>query len=151
MKDILISGFVGAALLVFPLGAASVASPQPTGPNSFFADRAEPFHQGNWDTQLFQQVKRDVEQVRASRWPRGGDDFRLNNTIADLSDLQTRFQQHVYDDTVLQRSIDALSRVASYNRMPERDRKVLNEDISRLRLYRHNHADWYYDHAPQDS
>ena len=151
MKDILISGLVGAALLVLPLGAASVSSVPPSGPNSYFTDRAEPLQGSNWNTHLFEQVKQDVEQIRASHWPHRGDDFRLNNTLADLNDLQAKFQGHVYDDTVLQRSIDALSRVASYNRMPQRDRKIMNADIHRLRLFRRNHADWYYEHAPQDS
>jgi hypothetical protein len=35
--------------------------------------------------------------------------------------------------------------------MPERDRKMINQDIHRLRVYRRNHADWYFEHAPQQS
>jgi len=42
--------------------------------------------------------------------------------------------------------IDALGRVASYNRMNPRDRDILNDDVARLREYRDHHADWMRDH-----
>jgi hypothetical protein len=42
--------------------------------------------------------------------------------------------------------IDALGRVASYNRMTPRDRDILDDDVSRLREYRDHHADWLRDH-----
>lgn len=151
MKHILVSGLAAAALLALPLGATRIANSQPASQHPFFTHRAVPFQQGDWHTRLFEQVKHDVQQIRASRWPRGNDNFRLNNSIAGLNGVQTKFDQHVYDDTALQRTIDALARVATYNRMPERDRKMINQDIHRLRLYRRNHADWYYAHAPQES
>jgi hypothetical protein len=52
-----------------------------------------------------------------------------------------RYLQARQDDV-----IDALGRVASYNRMNPRDRDILDDDVSRLREYRDHHADWLRDH-----
>lgn len=151
MKRILVSGLAGAALLALPLCATRIASSPPAGQSSVFADRAVPAQGGYFHTGVLQQVKQDVEQIRTSRSARGNDSFRLNNSVAGLNEFQSKLDQHVYDDTALQRTIDALARVASFNRMPEHDRKMLKQDIQRLRVYRRNHADWYYEHAPQES
>ncbi len=91
-------------------------------------------------------MKKDVEHVRSTAWPRGGDNFRLDKTIAELDELQGNFAKHVYDDRELERVINTLGRVASYNRMPPGEREIINDDVSRLREYREHHADWFLEH-----
>ena len=87
-------------------------------------------------------VREDVEHVRSTTWPSGGDDYRLDRTMEELNELQSKLANHVYDERELDEVITALGRVASYNRMAPRDRDILTDDVARMREYRERHADW---------
>lgn len=141
MKRILSASLAGASVLLLSLTAAAQDED-----NLFHHERDAYFHGEHWHAHLFQRVKQDVEHVRASAWPRGGDHYRLDRTIAELDELQSKFAHHVYDDSELQRVIDTLGRVASYNRMPPREREIIQDDVDRLREYREHHADWFLEH-----
>ncbi len=143
MRRALFSSFASGCLVVFSLTAAA----QDRGPGQdedpFHQGRDTYFHQEHWHAGLFEQVKKDVEHVRSTAWPKGGDRFRLDKTIAELDELQGKFASHAYDDKVLEHVINTLGRVASYNQMPPREREIINDDIGRLREYRDHHADWF--------
>lgn len=142
MRGILFGAVAAAGLLVFALtGIAQVGDS-----DSWHHDREAYFQGEHWHGHLFERVKEDVEHVRAMTWPNGGDKFRLSRTIRDLDDLQAKFAKHIYDDSALQRVIDALGRAASFNRMSSRERNVLVNDVVRLREYREHHADWFLEH-----
>ena len=147
MRRVLFSSVATACLLVFSLTATA----QDRGPgqddDTFHHGRDAYFHGEHWHAGLFEQVKKDVEHVRSTAWPRGGDRFRLDKTVAELDELQGKFTSHVYDDRELERVIDTLGRVASYNRMPTPEREIINDDVTRLREYRDHHADWFNEHA----
>ncbi len=145
MRRFLFSSIAGISLLVFSLTAAAPDRDPGQDENSFHSDR-DAYFRGHWHARLFERVKEDVEHVRATAWPRGGDNFRLDKTVAELDELQTKFASHIYDDSELQRVIDTLGHVASYNRMPPRERQIIDNDVSRLREYRDHHADWFHEH-----
>jgi hypothetical protein len=142
MKTVLLRSLAGAGLLVFSLTASAQDRDRDRDGDSYHGDRDARFHQEHWRGQMFQRVREDVEHVRAVTWPQGGDDYRLDRTMQELNELQGKLSNHVYDERELDEVIDALGRVASYNRMAPRDRDILNDDISRLREYREHHADW---------
>lgn len=137
MKNLLLGSMAVASVLALSLTMAA---------QDYYGDRDAYFHGEHWHARLFEHVKQDVQHVRASTWPHGGDDFRLDKTIAELNELQGKFARHVYDDRELSRVIDTLGRVASYNRMPPRDRQMIDDDVNRLREYREHHADWFLEH-----
>jgi hypothetical protein len=87
-------------------------------------------------------VRADVEHVRSVTWPGGGDSYRLDRTVDQLNQLQTKLADHVYDERDLDDVIGVLSRVVSDNRMAPRDRDILTDDLTRMREYRDHHADW---------
>lgn len=142
MRGFLLSSIAGASLLVLSLTATA----QDRDSDTFHHDREAYFQGEHWHGHLFERVKEDVEHVRATAWPQGGDEFRLDRTIHELDDLQSKFANHVYDDSDLQRVIDTLGRVASFNRMPPRERNIITDDVARLREYRDHHADWFNEH-----
>jgi hypothetical protein len=145
MKSILLKGFAGAGLLVFSLTAN--AQDRPRDDDSYHTDRDARFHGENWRGSLFERVRDDVQHVRSvTTWPQGGDDYRLDRTLEELTELQNKLAQHVYDERELDQVIEALGRVASYNRMAPRDRDILTDDVSRMREYRDHHADWFQEH-----
>ena len=144
MKNILLSSMAGVGLLVFSLTA--MAQDRPRDDDSYHSGRDAYFHGQNWHMRMFERVKDDVEHVREVTWPSGGDTYRLDRTIGELNELQGKFANHDYDERELDDVIEALGRVASYNRMNPRDRDILDDDVTRLREYRDHHADWLRDH-----
>jgi len=139
-KSILLHSLAGAGLLVFSLTAT--AQDRPRDADSYHSDRDARFHDEHWRGHLFEDVRQDVEHVRAVTWPSGGDNYRLDDTVAALNQLQGKLADHVYDERDLNDVIGILSRVVSYNGMAPRDRDILNDDLNRLRDYREHHADW---------
>jgi hypothetical protein len=123
-------------LLVFSL--AATAQDRPRDDDSYHSDRDARFHDEHWRGHLFEDVRQDVEHVRAVTWPSGGDNYRL----AALNQLQGNLADHVYDERDLNNVIGVLSRVVNDNRMSPNDRDILNDDLSRLRDYREHHAAW---------
>jgi hypothetical protein len=142
MKNFLFKSLAGAGLLVFSLTTMNIANAQDRNNDSFYSNRDAYFHGEHWHARLFQRVRDDVEHVRADTWPQGGDTYRLDRTVDELSQLQGKMADHVYDESDLDAVIGTLTRVVSDNRMSSQDRDVLNDDLSRLRDYRSNHADW---------
>jgi hypothetical protein len=141
MRNLLLS-LVGAGLLAFSFNAAAVA--QDRDSDAYHQDRDAYFHGDNWHMRIFDRVREDLQHVQSVTWPGGGDQYRIDKTMDELNDLQGKLANRVYDETELDRVIDQLGRVASYNRMAPRERDVLNDDVARLRDYRDHHADWVH-------
>jgi hypothetical protein len=139
-KRILLNSLAGAGLLIFSWTAT--AQDRPRDDDSYHSDRDARFHDQHWRGHLFEDVRQDVEHVRATTWPSGGDNYRLDNTIAALNQLQGKLADRVYDERDLTDVIGVLTRVVSDNRMAPRDPDILNDDLNRLREYRDHHADW---------
>jgi hypothetical protein len=138
MKNILLSSVAGAGLLIFALGATA----QDRDQDAYHSDRDAYFHDQHWRGHLFERVREDVQHVQAATWPGGGDQYRLGATVDQLNVLQDKLANHVYDERDLDAVIGTLSRVVTDNRMAPRDRDILTDDLSRMRDYRANHADW---------
>ncbi len=141
MRNLLLS-LAGAGLLVFSFNATAVA--QDRDSDAYHQDRDAYFHGDNWHMRIFDRVRDDLQHVQSVTWPEGGDQYRIDRTMNELNDLQSKLANRVYDETELDRVIDQLGRVASYNRMAPRDRDMLDDDIARLRDYRDHHADWVH-------
>lgn len=144
MNNTLLKSFAGAGLLIFTLGvnAQDRDRDRDRGSDSFYSTRESRYNDQRWRARLFDDVREDVLHVQQTTWPSGGDEYRLNATEDQLNQLQSKLANHVYDEGQLDQVIEALGRVASYNRMAPRDRDILNDDVSRLRNYREHHADW---------
>jgi hypothetical protein len=138
MKNILLCSVAGAGLLIFSLGAVA----QDRDQDAYHSDRDAYFHDQHWRGHLFERVREDVQHVKAATWPGGGDQYRLGATVDQLNVLQDKLANHVYDERDLDVVIGTLSRVVTDNRMAPRDRDILTDDLSRMRDYRANHADW---------
>ena len=103
-------------------------------------DRGE----GYWAGHLFERVRADLDHVQGITPVFSGDEFRLAKAKQELSELQRsaaggRFEQERELDDV----INALQRVVADNRMPPRDRDLLNDDLNRLRDFKEHHERYY--------
>ena len=142
IRNVLLSSIAGAGLLICSLTIPAAA--QDRDSDAYHHDRDAYFQGENWHARLFDRVRDDVRHVQEVTWPSGGDQYRLDQTMDELNDLQAKLGNHVYDETELHRVIETLGRVASFNRMAPRDRDILNDDIARMREYREHHADWVH-------
>lgn len=100
--------------------------------------------EGYWAGHLFERVRADLDHVQAMTPVFSGDEFRLAKAKQELSELQRsaaggRFEQERQLDDV----INALQRVVADNRMPPRDRDLLNDDLNRLREFKEHHERYY--------
>jgi hypothetical protein len=141
MTTTLLSSVAGAGLFLFSLSAGAQDRRDPD--QVYHSDRDTYYHGDHWRARVFERVREDVEHVRSTTWPSGGgDQYRLDRTVSELNELQDKLADHEYDQRELDDVIASLGRVASYNRMPSRDRDILDDDVNRLREYRDHHADW---------
>ena len=138
IRNVLLSSLAGGALLFLSFAPSLAAQDR----DDYHHDRDAYFHGENWHQRIFERVREDLQHVQSVTWPNGGDQYRLDRTMEELNDLQSKLANRVYDESELDRVIDTLGRVASFNRMAPHDRDILTDDIARLREYREHHADW---------
>jgi hypothetical protein len=98
----------------------------------------------SWSGHLFDRVRADIDHVQAMTPVFSGDEFRLARTKQELSELQRSAAAGKFDqDRDLDDVITALQRVVSDNRMSERDRDMLRDDLNRLREFKEHHDRYY--------
>jgi len=125
-----------AALLIL----ASSAFAQPP---DWYRQREERFRDEHWRARLFTEVKEDLNHVQSATSAfRVGDEYRLVRTKEELGELQADLEGHRYNEPKLDEVIATLQKVVADNRMPPRDREVLNDDLRHLRDYREHHEGW---------
>jgi hypothetical protein len=96
-----------------------------------------------WRSRLFERVRADLDHVQAITPVFSGEQFRLARAKQELDELQRGAVGGRFDEKDLDDVISAVQRVLSDNRMPERDRNLLSDDLNKLRDVRSN-RDRYY-------
>ncbi len=141
MKRILLVSIAGAGLCLF---AFTAGAQDRLGQDQIYHSQRDAYFQGeHWRARVFERVREDVEHVRSTTWPTGGgDEYRLDKTVHELNELQDKLGKHAYDERQLDDVIASLGKVASFNKMPPRERDIMDDDVNRLRDYREHHADW---------
>ena len=127
MKRIFKAGIIVGAL------AVSVAA------QDWYHDREERFRGEGWRPHIFMNVKTDLEHtwsaVRASDQERK----RLETTEGELTKMQADLDQGRWDNGVLNDVIDSIRKSSNDNRLAERDRAVLADDLNRLKKFQDQH------------
>ncbi len=130
MKRILSAG-----VLVAALAFSAVAQ-------DWYHDREERFRGEGWKAQVFVHVRTDLEHVwsavRASEQQR----TRLEKTKQELAKMQTDLDQGRWDNGILNDVIDSIRKSSNDDRLAQRDRAVLADDVTRLKEFQdqHNHG-----------
>jgi hypothetical protein len=148
MKHRFINSLAGSTLLL--LGLSSYAQERDRDRDRDRDDRyrnEETYHrdarnEGWWKGRLFERVRQDLEHAQAVTIPFTGDQRRLARTKEELNDLQSKMAAGRYDQPELDDTIAALENVISSNRLSERDRDMLTDDLTRLRQFREHHDNY---------
>jgi hypothetical protein len=121
------------------LGTALAAGLVTFGIQGFSQERDE----GYWRGRLFDRVRADIDAVQARTPVFSSSEFRLDRAKEELNQLQRDASNGNFIDRDLDDVIGTLQRVVADNRMPERDRAMLTDDLNHLRDFREHHERYY--------
>jgi hypothetical protein len=107
--------------------------------DAYYRTRDEYFRGGEWRQRFFQKIREDIEHAQAGAFPFTGAQYRLSNALQQLDDLQRKLSAGRYDERQLDDVIGVMQRVVRENRLSQRDKDVLNDDLRRLQDFRERH------------
>jgi len=125
--------FIGTGI-IWALAFSAVAQ-------DWYHDREQRFHGEEWRPHIFAYVRTDLEHtgsaVRASDKERA----RLEKTKEELTKMQADLDHGRWDNGILNDVIDSIRKSSTDDRLAERDRAVLADDVVRLKEFQdqHNH------------
>ncbi len=131
MKHTITAGLVLAAFLGVSAGA-----------QDWYHDRDQRYQNENWRSQVFLQVRSDLDHVWSARAASDKERTRLERTKQELTELQAKLDQGRFDNGTLNDVIDSIRKSANDERLAPRDRAVLSDDLTRLKDYQDNHNHW---------
>jgi hypothetical protein len=123
-------------------GVLMVALALSAAAQDWYHDREERYEGEQWRPHIFTQVKADLEHV----WSGHAADkerTRIERTEQELTKMQADLDQGRFDNGLLNDVIDSLRKSANDERLPERDRAVLADDVTRLKDYQDHHKNWH--------
>jgi hypothetical protein len=134
MAQKILRALLGVGLLVFGIAVATAQDRDRDRDDSFYQSRDSFYRGEHWRGRLFQRVREDVDRVQASTFPVSTDEFRLAKTKHELDELQDQLAAGHYDERELDDVISALQRVVTSNKLSGRDRDMLTDDLSHMRV-----------------
>lgn len=135
MRQAFATGLLGCALLL----SGAVADAQVYGRGYYDGGRVYgEYRRHDPGRDLFDRVWRDVERAESYsyRYGDGGDRRRFNKLREELREFQDKWARGRFDRHELDDVIGALQRVLNDNRLDDRQRDALQEDIYELRDFR---------------
>ena len=125
---------ISAALIVAALAFSAAAQ-------DWYRDREERFRGEEWRPHIFMQVRTDLEHVWSAVRASDQERRRLERTKEELTQMQADFDKGRWDNGILNDAIDSIRKSSNDERLAERDRAVLADDLTRLKEFqdRHNH------------
>jgi hypothetical protein len=97
-----------------------------------------------WHAQVFAQVRDDLDHIYSAGAASDKEKRRLEKTKEELTGLQAKLDQGVFDNGTLNDVIDSLRKSANDNHLGPKDREVIADDGMRLHDYQKNHNKWMH-------
>jgi hypothetical protein len=108
----------------------------------WYHDRENRYRGDEWRSQVFLQVRTDLDHVWSARRASDKERTRLEKTREELTKLQADLDHGRWDNGILNDVIDSVQKSANDDRLARRDREVLADDLIRLKDYQINHNHW---------
>lgn len=107
----------------------------------WYRDREERFRGEGWRPHIFMHVRTDLEHVWSAVRASDQERRRLERTKEELNQMQADLDKGRWDNGILNDAIDSIRKSSNDERLVERDRAVLADDLARLKEFqdRHNH------------
>jgi len=127
MKRIFSAGVIVAALAFSALA------------QDWYHDREERFRGEEWRPHIFMHVRTDLEHVWSAVRASDKERQRLERTKEELTQMQADLDRGRWDNGVLNDVIDSIRKSSNDERLAERDRAVLADDLVRLKEFQDHH------------
>jgi hypothetical protein len=105
----------------------------------WYHDREERVRGNDWRPHIFIQVRTDLEHVWSAVRASDKEQKRLERTKEELTKMQGDLDQGRWDNGILNDVIDSIRKSANDDRLAERDRAVLADDVVRLKEFQNQH------------
>ena len=110
----------------------------------WYHDRDARYQGKGWHAQVFAQVRDDLDHIYSAGAAKDKERARLDKTKEELTALQSKLEQGVFDDGTVNDVIDSLRKSANDDKLGPRDREVLRDDAERIHDYQRNHQHWMH-------
>jgi hypothetical protein len=121
-----------AGIIVAALAFSAVAQ-------DWYHDREERFRGEGWRPHIFTYVRTDLEHIWSAVRASDEERRRLDKTKEELTKMQADLDQGRWDNGILNDVIDSMRKSSNDNRLAERDRTVLADDLVRLKEFQDQH------------
>jgi hypothetical protein len=121
-----------AGVIVAALAFSAVAQ-------DWYHDREERFRGEGWRPHVFAHVRTDLEHIWSAVRASDKERARLDRTKQELAQLQADFDHGRWDNGILNDVIDSIQKSANDDRLAQRDRAVLADDVGRLKEFQDQH------------
>ncbi len=107
----------------------------------WYHDREERFRGEQWRAHIFMHVRTDLDHVWSAFRASDKERQRLDRTKEELTQMQADLDHGRWDNGILNDVIDSIRKSSDDQRLAERDRAVLADDLVRLKEFQdqHNH------------
>jgi hypothetical protein len=130
MRQTIAAGFLLAALAVSAFA------------QDWYHEREERFRGEEWRPHVFEQVRTDVDHVWSAFRASEKERIRLDKTKDELTKMQADLNAGRFDNGILNDVIDSIRKSSNDQRLAQRDREVLADDLIRLKDYQDHHNRW---------
>ena len=121
-----------AGVIVAALAFSAVAQ-------DWYHDREERFRGEEWRPHIFMHVRTDLEHVWSAVRASDKERQRLERTKEELTQMQADLDRGRWDNGVLNDVIDSIRKSSNDERLAERDRAMLADDLVRLKEFQEQH------------
>jgi hypothetical protein len=121
-----------AGVIVAALAFSAVAQ-------DWYHDREERFRGEAWRPHIFMHVRTDLEHVWSAVRASDKERQRLERTKEELTQMQADLDHGRWDNGILNDVIDSIRKSSNDERLAERDRAMLADDLVRLKEFQEQH------------
>jgi hypothetical protein len=105
----------------------------------WYHDREERFRGEEWRPHIFTYVRTDLEHIWSAGRASDKERVRLEKTKEELTKMQADLDHGRWDNGILNDVIDSIRKSSTDDRLAERDRAVLADDVVRLKEFQDHH------------
>jgi hypothetical protein len=110
-----------------------------TAAQDWYHDRDTRYRGDRWRSHVFAEIRTDLDHIWSANRAADKERNRLERTKQELSDLQAKLEHGEWDNGHVNDVIDSLRKSADDERLSERDRAVLSDDVNRLKELQNQH------------
>ncbi len=102
------------------------------------------FFRGSWHAHIFMQVRNDLDHIYSAGAAADKERQRIERTKEELTGLQAKLDQGVWDNGTVNDVIDSLRKSANDQRLGPEDRQILAGDAAKIHDYQAHHKEWMH-------